>query len=189
MSKHRNKLRKFFNKRYQTEIPAQYLTDGPGYRRCGCGSSRRFPGALSSLAGNHVETMRTSATTVNLQHYRTLEMHITRPHHRTMYADEAYCYRPSSVVCLSVCQSVTIMSCAKSAKPIEIAVPFGLWTRVGPRNNVLDEIQIALCEEAISGGKGHDGRPVTPCNKCARPPPTLSWHYHVAAMRPFIKAP
>ena len=95
----------FFNKRYQTEIPAQYLTDGPGYRRCGYGSSRRFPGALSSLAGNHVETMRTSATTVNLQHYRMLEMHITKPHHHTMYTDAAYCYRPSSVVCLSVCLS------------------------------------------------------------------------------------
>ena len=105
VSKHQNKLRKFFNKRYQTEIPAQYLTDGPGYRRCGYGSSRRFPGALSSLAGNHVETMRTSATTVNLQHYRTLEMHITRPHHHTMYADAAYCYRPSSMVCLSVCHN------------------------------------------------------------------------------------
>ena len=39
-------------------------------------------------------------------------------------------------VCLSVCLSVTIMSPAKTAEPIE--TPFGLWTRVGARNHVLD---------------------------------------------------
>ena len=39
-------------------------------------------------------------------------------------------------VCLSVCLSVTIVSPAKTAEPIEI--PFGLWTRVGPKNHVLD---------------------------------------------------
>jgi len=36
----------------------------------------------------------------------------------------------------SIGRSVTIFSSAKVAEPIE--VPFGLWTRVGPRNNVLD---------------------------------------------------
>jgi len=44
-------------------------------------------------------------------------------------AGAAYCYRPSSVVCLSVgrsvCRSVTVLSPAKTDEPIEI--PFGLW--------------------------------------------------------------
>jgi len=44
----------------------------------------------------------------------------------------AYCYRPSSVVC----QSVTLVSPAKSVEPIEM--PFGLRTQVGQRNHVLD---------------------------------------------------
>ena len=39
-------------------------------------------------------------------------------------------------VCQSVCQSVTVVSPAKTAEPIEM--PFGLWTRVGPENHVLD---------------------------------------------------
>jgi len=37
---------------------------------------------------------------------------------------------------LSVCLSVTVVSHAKTAVPIEI--PFGMLTRVGPRNQVLD---------------------------------------------------
>jgi len=44
-------------------------------------------------------------------------------------------------VCLSVCQCVslcvTLLSPAKTAAPIEM--PFGLRTRVGPGNHVLDE--------------------------------------------------
>jgi len=39
-------------------------------------------------------------------------------------------------VAWSVCLSVMIMSHAKTAEPIEML--FGLWTRVGPRNQVLD---------------------------------------------------
>jgi len=31
---------------------------------------------------------------------------IIRPHRSTTYVDAAYCYRPSSVVCPSVCRSV-----------------------------------------------------------------------------------
>jgi len=38
--------------------------------------------------------------------------------------------------CLSVGLSVTLVSPAKTAEPIEM--PFGLWTLVGPRNHVLD---------------------------------------------------
>ena len=36
----------------------------------------------------------------------------------------------------SVCRSVTVVSTAKTAEPIRM--PFGLWTRVGPENHVLD---------------------------------------------------
>ena len=44
------------------------------------------------------------------------------------------------MVCLSDGLSVTIVSPAKTAEPIEM--PFGLWTRVGPRNHVLDGVHI-----------------------------------------------
>ena len=47
----------------------------------------------------------------------------------------AYCYRPRSVDCQSVCLSVTVVSPAKTAEPIEIS--FGIWTRVGQRSRVL----------------------------------------------------
>ena len=40
---------------------------------------------------------------------------IIRPHRSTTYIDAAYSYRPSSVVCLSVCLSVTQVSPAKTA--------------------------------------------------------------------------
>jgi len=55
---------------------------------------------------------------------------------RTTYADATYCYRPSSVVRLTVGLSVTDMISAKTAEPIKI--PFGLRTRVGLMNHVLD---------------------------------------------------
>ena len=56
---------------------------------------------------------------------------IIRPHPSTMYADAAYCYRPSSVVCRSIGRSVTVVSPAITAERIEM--PFGLRTRVGWR--------------------------------------------------------
>ena len=40
---------------------------------------------------------------------------------------------------LSVCRSVTLVSPAKMAEPIEIL--FELWARMGPRNHVLDGVQ------------------------------------------------
>ena len=65
---------------------------------------------------------------------------IFRPHCSTMYVDTAYCYRPCSVVCLSVTLSVglsaILVSPAKTAKPIEM--PFGLRTLVGRGNHVLN---------------------------------------------------
>jgi len=58
---------------------------------------------------------------------------IIRPHHSTTYLDAAYCYRPSSVVCLSVCHS------SETAEMVELTkMPFGWRTWVGPRNHVLD---------------------------------------------------
>jgi len=42
---------------------------------------------------------------------------------------------------LSVARSVTVVSPAKTAEPIE---PFGLWTRIGPRNRVLDGVQMPI---------------------------------------------
>ena len=46
--------------------------------------------------------------------------------------DAVYCYQPSSVVFWSV----TLVSRAKTAVPIKM--PFGLRTRMGPGNHVLD---------------------------------------------------
>jgi len=48
------------------------------------------------------------------------------------------------VVCLSVCLSITIVSCTKTAEPIKM--PFGLWTQVGPRKHVLDGILVHVGE-------------------------------------------
>ena len=59
-------------------------------------------------------------------------VHFTSVRH---YLFAAYCYRRSSVVCLSVCLSVTTVIPAKTAEPMEIT--FGLWIPVGPRNHVL----------------------------------------------------
>jgi len=72
---------------------------------------------------------------------------VFRPHRGTTYVDAAYFYRPSSVVC----QSVTLVSPAKTAAPIEL--PFGLRTWVGPENHVLDAGPDPACEGANFGGE------------------------------------
>jgi len=71
-----------------------------------------------------------------------------RLHLSTTYVDAAYCYRLISVVC----QSVTLVSPAKTAEPIEM--PFGLWAQTGPRNHVLDGVHIPPREGAILRGQG-----------------------------------
>jgi len=58
-----------------------------------------------------------------------------------LYVDGVCRYWPSSVVCRWVCRSVmglsvTLVSLAKTAEPIEM--PFGLRTWVGPGNHVLE---------------------------------------------------
>jgi len=63
---------------------------------------------------------------------------------RTTYVDAAYCYRPSNVVCLSA----IVVSPAKTAEPIEM--PFGLWTRMGSSNHVLDVVVILKNRKKIS---------------------------------------
>jgi len=61
---------------------------------------------------------------------------------------------PSSVVCpsvfLSLCQSVTLVSPAKTAETIKL--PFVFRTRVGPTNHVLHEVQMPTWEGAILRG-------------------------------------
>ena len=77
---------------------------------------------------------------------------IIRPHRSTTYVDGAYCYRLSSMVCQSVCWSVTLVSPAKTSEPIEML--FGLRTQVGPGNHVLDGVQIPHGKGQFFWGKG-----------------------------------
>jgi len=60
------------------------------------------------------------------------------------------------MVCLSDCLSVTLVSPAKTAEPIEI--PFGLRTWLGPRDHVLD----GGSDPPMGKGKfcGENGRPI-----------------------------
>ena len=74
---------------------------------------------------------------------------IIKLHRSTTYVDSAYCYRPSSVVC----RSVTLVSPTKTAEPLEM--PFGLRSRVGPRNHVLDGGQhLPIVRGNFEGEKG-----------------------------------
>jgi len=50
-----------------------------------------------------------------------------------------------------VCRSVTLVSPAKTAEPIEM--PFGLRARVDPGNHVLDGVQIPMGKGNFEGGK------------------------------------
>ena len=67
------------------------------------------------------------------------------------YVDEAYFYRRCSAVCLLVGLSVTIVSRSKTAEPIDM--PFWVWTRVGPGNNLLHGGPDPQCKGAILRGK------------------------------------
>ena len=83
---------------------------------------------------------------------------IIRVHHSTTYIDAACCYKQadnmsvSRYVCLLVGLSVTIVSHAKMAEPIEM--PFGVWTQVGLENHVLDRGPNLQWEGAILRGEG-----------------------------------
>jgi len=72
-------------------------------------------------------------------HQRCIIWTVIGSHRSTTYVDAAYCNIGWSVgrsICRCVCRSVTLVSRAKTAIPIEM--PFGLRTRVGPGNHVLD---------------------------------------------------
>jgi len=53
-------------------------------------------------------------------------------------------------VCLTLCQSVTLVSLAKTAETIKL--PFGFRTRVGPMTHVMHEVQMPTWEGAILRG-------------------------------------
>jgi len=75
---------------------------------------------------------------------------VIRPHRSTVYVDAAYCYGWCSMVCLSV----TILSPAKTAEPIEML--FGLWMWVGRRNHVLEGVQMPMQSGNFEGeGPAH----------------------------------
>jgi len=61
------------------------------------------------------------------------------------------------MVCRSVCRSVTLVSPAKTAVPIEM--PFGLRTCMGPRDHVLDGGSDAPVEGTNFFG-GENGLPI-----------------------------
>jgi len=73
-------------------------------------------------------------------------MIIIRPHRSTTYVDAAYV---ADRVAWSVDLSVTLVSLAKTAEPIEM--PFGLWAWMGPSNHVSNGVQISPREGAILG--------------------------------------
>ena len=77
---------------------------------------------------------------------------IIRPHRSTPYVDAAYCCRPSSVVCLSVCDSSE--PCKNGCTDRDV-----VWVEdlVSPRNHELDVVQITLWEGAILRGGGIGG--------------------------------
>ena len=56
------------------------------------------------------------------------------------------------LVCRSACESVTVVSPAKTAEPIEMS--FVMWTWVDPRNCVLDGDPDPPWERAIFRGMG-----------------------------------
>jgi len=65
---------------------------------------------------------------------------IVRSHRNTTYVDAAFCYRRSSVVCLSVGLSVTSVYPARTAEPIEML--FSVRTRLGLGKHVLDGVHV-----------------------------------------------
>jgi len=64
-------------------------------------------------------------------------------------------YRRNSVVCLSVCLSVT--KAVEPSERIEMAFGFGMCTQVGPMNHILDGSRSPLAKRQFWGWKG-DGQ-------------------------------
>jgi len=88
-------------------------------------------------------------------------------------------------VAWSVGLSVTVVSRAKTAELTEMS--FGLWTRVGLRNHVIDRSPDRPVLSGNFWGEGHASRLVTPHGgKCTRPPPALWWHYCLRRTSAFV---
>jgi len=59
-----------------------------------------------------------------------LHLLFIRPHCSITYVDVAYCYRPSSLVCLSLCLSVTIVTLKKQLKQPRCRLGWGVgWAQ------------------------------------------------------------
>jgi len=89
------------------------------------------------------------------------------------YIDASYCYRPTRVVCRSVCLSVTLVSPAKTTAPMEM--PFWFRTRVGQLGTTYSMgVQIFPWEGAILRGQRAShckvyGHSAVICAKTAEP--------------------
>jgi len=92
-----------------------------------------------------------------------------RLYRSTVYIDAAHCYRPSSMVGLSV----TVISPAEMAEPMEM--PFGLWTRLGLRNHVLDKGLDCPVQMGNFWGTGYAGQLVIPRGGKCSPPLLALW--------------
>ena len=125
------------------------------YRSCAARRQLRLT-TTSTFATSRQKTIGIYRTLARLTHIQFLysclisddTVIITMPQCNTTYVDAAYCYRPSSVVC----QSVAVVSPAKTDEPIEM--PFCVWTWAGRKHHILDGVQIAPCYGAIFRGKG-----------------------------------
>ena len=114
-------------------------TVGRGRRRrqaASCGRNRRFR-RRRGLRGARVHARlgkRTGGLTgkPTAQIVARFWLVIIRPHHSTTHVAAPSCYRPSSIVCRSVCH---LVSPAKTDEAIEMR--FALRTRVGPRKDLL----------------------------------------------------
>jgi len=129
---------------------------------------RYLIGDLSRLVQQRIRERTSTRHTPRCTYTDQAPMNHTRftPHRRTTYVDAAYSYRPSTVVCLSVCLFVTAWALQKTAGPIEM--PFGIWTLMGPRKHVLDRgCTLAKLDE-------HD-RTVHPCAAAMGPYVKLLW--------------
>jgi len=80
---------------------------------------------------------------------------IVRPHRNSTYVGAAYCYRPSSVVCPSVCLSVGLSRSSATQKPLNGGRD-AVWAvnSSGSRNHVLDWDPNHPSERAILRGRG-----------------------------------
>jgi len=87
----------------------------PWHCSCGCGSPFSYPRQRKLFSDPRILNSYTLSmlycSLLNFYMWIHCVTFIIRPHHRTMYVDAAYCYQPSSMVCLSVCWCVSLSVC------------------------------------------------------------------------------